>query len=631
MGEYGFLEYNMQAIKHKDRELFSRLRKVKSKQPPFVQFFPSKSGHLIARLRTDRGKEYLLHSYYDPIAEGEGVVKRINWRGVTHVLILGFGCGYHVRAVLNKVSDDVDVYAIEPDITLFKAVLENVNLRDVLSHKNLKLFVGLQPIGIVGMFYKVFKVQDLKSIEVIKHPVYAKLVPAYFSEVEKRLKEAIRLLLTNLITSMISTIRDQRNMLYNIDWIVRNPGVGELFGRFRGKPAVVVSAGPSLDKNIYYLRGMEDRVLIVSTDTGMNALLSHGIKPHIVTVGDPFESNYNCFMFTKPEDERGIWLVADPRVAGRIIESWGGDAMVGELGSTFMNWLKQFIGSKGSLIAWGSVATQAMSVAVNLGANPLIFIGQDLSYVDGRKYASYTYGDYLGNNYIRLDGKGFSLEKDIFDRDVPTVHNLRTYRDWFNQQISQLPITVINATEGGILREGVVCMSLREALEVYAKEPFYPTEVIKKVLKLPRVDRDRKLVKGGLEQVLSVASDIHELAVSVQRYVDEVFAGVGNPEELSNVQWDEVLNRLEQSEKRLRTLMKKGRFVGDGFFVVLLNFGRLMDNARKNPDELKRNTEQVTSYIELFKGVEQIALKYKKMLSGAIDKLSVAQEVRSNA
>ena len=621
--EHNFLDSNLQIIKHKDRELFSRLRKVKAKQPPFVEFFPSKGGPIIARLQTDEGKEYLLHSYYDPLAEGEGVVKRINWRGVTHVLILGFGCGYHVRAILNRVGEDVEVYVIEPDVTLFKAVIENMGMKDILSHKNLKLFVGLQPMGVVGMFYKVFKVQDLKSIEVVKHPVYARLVSRYFNEVERRLKEAIRLLLTNLITSMVSTIRDQRNMLYNIDWIVKSPGVGELFGRFRGRPAVVVSAGPSLDKNIYYLRGMEDRVLIVSTDTGMNALLSHGIRPHIVAVGDPFESDYNCFMFTPPEEEEGIWLVADPRVTPRILNHWGGSVMIGELGSRFMNWLKQFVGDKGTLVAWGSVATQAMSIAVNLGANPLIFIGQDLSFVDGRKYASYTYGDYLGNNYVPLNGKGFTLEKDLFDRDVPTVHNMKTYRDWFNQQISQLPITVINATEGGIMREGVICMSLREALEIHAKEPFYPRETINKMIRYPKADRDAKSVRDGLRQLLTVVDEIYNLAVSVQKEIDEVFGGVEDPNKLEGFNWNEILFKLESSEKELRALMKKGRFVGDGFFVILLNFGRLMDNARKNPDEVKRNAEQVASYMELFKGVEQIALKYRKMLCNAIDKLNV--------
>ena len=143
------------------------------------------------------------------------------------------------------------------------------------------------------------------------------------------------------------------------------------------------------------------------------------------------------------------------------------------------------------------------------------------------------------------------------------------------------------------------------------------------MIRYPKADRDAKSVRDGLRQLLTVVDEIYNLAVSVQKEIDEVFGGVEDPNKLEGFNWNEILFKLESSEKELRALMKKGRFVGDGFFVILLNFGRLMDNARKNPDEVKRNAEQVASYMELFKGVEQIALKYRKMLCNAIDKLNV--------
>ena len=43
--------------------------------------------------------------------------------------------------------------------------------------------------------------------------------------------------------------------------------VSELFGAFAGTPAVVVGAGPSLDKDLEVLSGLQERVLVVAVDT----------------------------------------------------------------------------------------------------------------------------------------------------------------------------------------------------------------------------------------------------------------------------------------------------------------------------------------------------------------------------
>ena len=46
----------------------------------------------------------------------------------------------------------------------------------------------------------------------------------------------------------------QRNFLSNRNAIERNPGVIGLKNKFRDIPCIVVGAGPSLDKNIKYLK-----------------------------------------------------------------------------------------------------------------------------------------------------------------------------------------------------------------------------------------------------------------------------------------------------------------------------------------------------------------------------------------
>lgn len=71
-------------------------------------------------------------------------------------------------------------------------------------------------------------------------------------------------------------------MALSSPWIVFGPKLSALRAAFKGRPSVVVSAGPSLDKNYELLKGREDKVLIVATDTVLRKLLKNGINPHIV-------------------------------------------------------------------------------------------------------------------------------------------------------------------------------------------------------------------------------------------------------------------------------------------------------------------------------------------------------------
>ena len=55
--------------------------------------------------------------------------------------------------------------------------------------------------------------------------------------------------------------------------------------------------------------------------------------------------------------------------------------------------LSDLLGHKGTLRAWGSVATMALDFALRLGCNPVIFVGQDLAHSYGRTYCSGVHFD----------------------------------------------------------------------------------------------------------------------------------------------------------------------------------------------------------------------------------------------
>jgi hypothetical protein len=145
--------------------------------------------------------------------------------------------------------------------------------------------------------------------------------------------------------------------------------------------------------------------------------------------------------------------------------------------------ISSLLGAKGVIRAWGSVATMALDFALVLGCNPVIFVGQDLANSDGRTYCSGLHWEASRFSQVTnpedwkrrweemRSGSTTVTMLDIFGRPVETTEILASYWNWLTREIQSNPqVRFVNATEGGILREGLEVMSLREALYRFCTE-----------------------------------------------------------------------------------------------------------------------------------------------------------------
>ncbi len=93
---------------------------------------------VLVRLSDDN--ERFLHSPIDPVDEASRWVENQVWKGEV-VIILGFGCGYHVEAALgDKEIKKLLVCEICP--TLFKHVIDRVDVTTLLKDPRLELILG---------------------------------------------------------------------------------------------------------------------------------------------------------------------------------------------------------------------------------------------------------------------------------------------------------------------------------------------------------------------------------------------------------------------------------------------------------------------------------------------------------
>ncbi|MBA3816485.1 MAG: motility associated factor glycosyltransferase family protein, partial [Parachlamydiaceae bacterium] len=77
------------------------------------------------------------------------------------------------------------------------------------------------------------------------------------------------------------------NFFNNILKLPNSYNGASLSGKFKGLPAIICGAGPSLDKNFDVLSKLHSRALIFAGATAFNALNAKGISPHIVVGIDP--------------------------------------------------------------------------------------------------------------------------------------------------------------------------------------------------------------------------------------------------------------------------------------------------------------------------------------------------------
>lgn len=427
----------------------------------------------------ENGKTITYHSRYNPYLEAEKQVSNISEKH-SYILVFGTGLAYNLEVIFKKIKEkniDCQILVIEPDPKVFKLALEHRNLSSILSDQRFIWCVAKTPDEVGDIWLKMLDWSTLDELIIIEHPPTVSRFFEYFSKIKEKIRFQSNKSKSNLVTMMKTGYQFHTNSFRNIIAIATFPGIQRLFNQFTNIPAVVVAAGPSLEKNIELLKQVEDNFLIIATDTVFRPMIAHGIKPHLVCAGDP--SYLNSLDFVGVENITDVWLVMEPMTSPDIQRNFKGPKFVASFGGGLPTYLEQFREPIGKLTCWGSIATTAFDLAKQAGCNPIIFIGLDLSYKHDRIYIRGSYSDDVFYDKVH---EYTSLEQEILEFIIKrTTHkytmpngevlfsdeNMFLYKNWFEDQLQQIQRTVINATEGGVLTNYVELMPLSEVIKKY--------------------------------------------------------------------------------------------------------------------------------------------------------------------
>jgi hypothetical protein len=420
--------------------------------------YPSRSG--LPTIEVD-GAPY--HSTHDPQREAERFYASLRIEEADVILHFGWGLGYSGDVLRARIGPRARVVVFEPDEDLYKAGIAEPGARKALEDNRFQFIVGPE----AQTFFDDWTLnawQETDRILWIEWPAALRAHSAVAEDLKLRLKGRLRDRAANLLTHFRNGSTYFQNVIGNFQYQY-DADVRRIFGRFRGVPLVLVSAGPSLDRNIHHLRDIASRCFILSVDTALRPLLAAEVTPHAVIIADPSELNARHVVDAMPES---AYLIAEQAVHPSALQAAKRRFLFG-LGLFPDSLFSKYGFGKGSLDAWGSVATCALDLACRLGANPIIFAGQDFAYSWNREYASNTI---YHKNTFYIERSGTARALDVFGNSTPTTENLIAYRDYFVRRMKQSPeIRFVNATEGGILTQGVEVLPLKTALGPPAVPP----------------------------------------------------------------------------------------------------------------------------------------------------------------
>jgi len=430
------------------------------------------------------GGRTLLHSRHDPRSEAKRLIDAVNVTDKFCFVVFGFGLGYHVRELFDRLKGDAFIAVCEPSVPLLATALAGVDLGDVIDSGRLLILDRLDKTDLHEKF-RPFNTLMMLGAQFVPHPPSARAAPEFHDHARKLITEFVAYSRMTLLTLVGNAQVTCRNVAYNLPRYLSTPPINFLRDRFKNSPAVVISGGPSLRRNIDLLPEAKGRAVLIAVQTLFRPLLERGIIPDFVTSLD-FHAISQQF-FQGIEQHHDVHLIAEPKVSWHVLDQYRGPVSL--LHSPYA---EQLIGlrlaSRDGLRAGATVAHLAFYLAEYMGCDPIIFVGQDLAFTGHCFYipgveTHRTWSSEI-NRFNTLETKEWErivrnrpiLKKvlDVYGREVYTDELLLTYLEQFERDFERTSARVIDATEGGARLRGTEVATLREALDQYCTRPLPP-------------------------------------------------------------------------------------------------------------------------------------------------------------
>lgn len=467
----------------------------------------SANGMANLRYRLTIGAQFLAYDNEDPWQSAAVHLDIVPEDATGVAVFIGIGMGYGPLLVADKRPDLTKIVIVEPSLDVFCLALRHVDLMPLLRLSNLHLYIG-EP-NLERMELELAREVAISDTYILKH------MPSFTwrtKEYEAVNQQVFQLL--NKINTMGSTTRAYgrmfvKNRLANLTNIRCATNTDILKDAFKGVPALLVAAGPSLDMSIPDIQRAQGKCIIFAVDSAVNTLMRHGIVPDFISALDMEMANFEK-LASFLNGECPANLVITIKVSSLIPKRFPARHMFYAFNEDLPHmWVIRQLGIKHLLPTLLSVAHLSVGMAHLMGASPLVLVGQDLAYTKavGSDHAS----------GVIFHEKGLPKDKEIFyvksiaGDEIPTDRGLLSLKQQFEEIVAQSPVPVINASAMGAHIEGTEVMQLKEVVERFMTQEVNVNSVLNRAIEAHRPWQNTQISRHAFKSLLTLKDVLNKV------------------------------------------------------------------------------------------------------------------------
>ena len=312
-----------------------------------------------------------------PEAEAEAWADSMPLGDASVGVVLGMGLGHPLQALRRRTS--IPLLVLEPSLEVLRVALSFAPLSLAgarIVDSLIALREALEPRLALG-----------DVVKLLAWPAYRRLFPELVQGARGAVSAAASMASVTALTLDRRLRIWTRNLLANLPACVGRVPLASLDGLLRGCPAILVAAGPSLDHNVAELRRARGRAVVIAVNTSLGALERAGVAADLVAAVEVLDvTRQLAGLGLNRRCPRALALTSHPQ----LFQGAEGPVLPFSDLLPFFNVIASEAGLCGGLPMGGSVSNATYSLARLLGADPVVLVGQDLAYSDGRVYASGT-------------------------------------------------------------------------------------------------------------------------------------------------------------------------------------------------------------------------------------------------
>lgn len=380
------------------------------------------------------------------------------------VFLFGVGSGAYLKALIQNTKKEVNVVVYEPSVTIFLTMLREIDLSEEIADRPIAFVVeGINETEFEPVMKRVLVYENLDFFKEEVHPNYKAFCAEKLLTYMKILHKKVESMMILYNTGKKLSANLARNVLSNMEYICEGYNTKKLSEviPYSGA-AILVAAGPSLNKNIHELKKAKNKAFILAVDTAVKPLMKAGIVPDAFVTIDAKKPLHLIDI----EGAENIPVISPTCAVHSILEHQKSKKIFYFDGYVIPYHIYQMNQKNFADVSiGGSVACCGFSLLYKMGFNTIILVGQDLAYTGNRSHADGTFQEKMPEE----DTKHMLMVKGNYEEKLPTRSDFKVYLDWFNMYVEGVKkhrnVRVVNATEGGAYIEGTELCTLKDIIE----------------------------------------------------------------------------------------------------------------------------------------------------------------------